>query len=121
MLTVERMDETMIRLELSGQLDATEMEVALDRLIDETKDMKDGKLLYVIDDFEIPTLGAMMVEMKKLPALFSMIGRISKAAVCADEAWIRTVAEWEGVLFPGLEIKGFEENAEEEAKAWLMA
>lgn len=119
MLTIDKENDQLVTLKLSGQLDSVEMELGLDQLIEATQGMEDGKLLYFIDEFEFPTFSALMVEMVRLPALFSMISRISKTAVVADQTWIRTLSEWEGALFPGLEIRGFAENQEEEARAWL--
>lgn len=119
MLKIEKESENLVRLELSGQLDSTEMELGLNQLIEATQDMKNGKMLYFIDDFEIPTLGALMVELGKLPSLFAMVTRVDKAAVIAGASWLRTVSEWEGAIIPGLDIKAFKKDQEEEARAWL--
>lgn len=119
MLNIEKENESLIKLELNGQLDSNEMEIGLSQLIEETQNMKNGKMLYIIEDFEIPTMGALMVEFSKLPSLFSILSRIDKAAVIADQTWLRKVAEWEGYLFPGLEIKAFKKQDEKEARAWL--
>lgn len=121
MLTIKKEDETMLTVELDGKLDSTEMQLGLDRLIEATQDMENGKMLYRIQDFEMPTLGAIMVEFGKLPSLFRMIGRIDKVAVLADQRWLRNAAEWEGMLFPGLDIKAFKKSNELEARAWLTA
>jgi hypothetical protein len=121
MLTIKKEDDTMLTVELSGKLDSTEMQMGLDQLIDATKDMENGKMLYLVENFEIPTLGAIMVEFGKLPSLFRMIGRIDKVAVLADQNWLRNMAEWEGMLFPGLDIKAFKKSNELEARAWLTA
>ena len=119
MLKITTENSNLIKLELSGGLDAAEMKIGLDQLIEATRDWENGKLIYFIDQLEMPTLSAIVVELGKLPSLFAMARRIEKVAVVADQAWIRTIAEWEGALFPGLEIKAFEHGSEKEARAWL--
>lgn len=49
-------------LEFSGKLDSNEMKTALDDLISKSQDIEHGKMFYRIQDFDIPTLGAIGVE-----------------------------------------------------------
>lgn len=44
--------------------------------------------------------------------------RIHRAALVAEEGWIRTVAEWEDRLLPGLDVRIFDPDEHEEAMAW---
>ncbi len=76
------------------------MRSALDHLIEKSEGITNGRMLYKILDFEMPTLGAMAVEFQKMPKLFSLIGRFDKCAVISDTAWIRTAAEIEGTVIP---------------------
>jgi len=121
MLNIKKEGANQIMLELNGKLDSKEMEQGLDQLIEVTKGMQDGKMLYIIENFEMPTIGAIMIEFSKLPALFTMISRIEKIAVLADEAWLRTIAEWEGAILPNLKIKTFTKHDEKEARTWLTS
>ena len=50
-----------------------------------------------------------------LMGLFKLVGRFPKCAVLCDAGWIRIVAELEGKIIPGLEIKSF--RAEDRAAA----
>jgi hypothetical protein len=45
-------------IEMSGRLDAESMKVALDELVSKSKNIENGKMLYVIIDFQLPTLSA---------------------------------------------------------------
>jgi len=121
MLKIEKESENQIRLELNGKLDSTEMELGLDQLMKATQGMQDGKMLYIIENFEMPTFGAMMIEFSRLPGLFAMITRINKIAVLADESWLRTIAEWEGAILPNLQINTFKKSNEKEARTWLTS
>ena len=121
MFKVEKERDDLVNLQFDGQLDAVEMAIILDQLVEATGEMENGKVLYTIKNFELPTFGALAVELGRLPSLFVMLGKLSKAAVIADESWMRTAAEWEGVLIPGLDIKAFEHGQEEQARAWLDA
>ena len=76
-------------------------------------------MLYRVNDFQLPTLGAIAVEFSRLPQLFGLIGKFDRAAVLADKNWVRKVSEIEGALIPGLDIKSFELDQEAEAEAWL--
>jgi hypothetical protein len=116
---VTRSGPDRVDIVLSGKLDSEEMKVALDELIARTENIEHGRMLYRIDDFEFPTLGAMGVELSRIPELFRLIGRFDRAAVLVDEGWIQKVSELEGALMPGLEIKAFDRDQESEAEAWL--
>ncbi len=76
-------------------------------------------MLYRVTQLSMPTPGAIMVELRRLPQLFSMIGRFKKCAVVSDKSWIRTAGELEGLLIPGLEIKSFELEHFDAAEDWL--
>ncbi len=108
-------------IELSGKLDAEDMRVALDELENKSKNIENGKMLYEIIDFHIPSLGAIGVEFSRLPALFGLMKKFDRAAVLTDKAWLKKVSELEGVLYPGLEIKAFNRDQKAEAEAWLSS
>ena len=108
-----------IDIELSGKLDSDDMKIALDELVSSAKDIEHGRMLYRIEDFELPTLGAIGVELSRLPDLFRLIRNFDRAAVLADKKWIQTVGEIEGALIPGLKIKAFDPDEEALAEAWL--
>ena len=117
MFKVERTATDRLDISLSGKLDSDAMTVALDELSGAAEGMEKGRMLYQIGDFDFPTLGAVGVELSRLPSLLKLIGRFERAAVVADQAWLRTVSEWEGALIPGLQIRGFE--TVEAAEEWL--
>ena len=119
MLRIEPNGPNRLDLELSGKLDADEMKSALDELISKAAGIEHGKMLYRISDFNLPTLGAIAVELSRLPQLFKMVRSFDRAAVLTEKKWVKTVREIEGALIPGLEIKAFYLDEEAEAEAWL--
>ena len=119
MFTVEQNGDNRLDLELSGKIDAEAMKLALAELTNKSQGMKNGTMLYRILDFDLPTLGAIGVELSSIPELFKMIGKFDKAAVLANQSWIRVASQIESALIPGLEIKAFELDQETEAEAWL--
>lgn len=119
MLTITKPRQNRIDIELRGTLDAETMRVALDDLIAKSEDVTNGRMLYKIPEFSMPTLGAIGVELKRLPKLFGLLGKFDRCAVLSDAGWIRTGAEIEGALFPGIQIKSFELDDTEAAEAWL--
>lgn len=121
MLKVTKTAENRVTVDLIGKIDADMMREGLDDLLDLSKDMEHGEMLYTIKEFALPTLGAIGIEMGKLPQMFGLLGRFDRCAVLSDAGWLRTAAEIEGKLFPGIEIKAFEMTETDAAEAWLAA
>ena len=119
MLKIAKRDTNRLDLELSGPLDSELMQLGLDELVAQADGIEHGRMLYSILDFEMPTAGALGVELMRLPQLLGLIRRFDKCAVLSNEMWLRTIAEFEGILIPGLEIKSFEFKDAEAAEAWL--
>ncbi len=108
-------------IELSGKLDAEDMKIALDELVSKSKDIENGQMLYEVIDFHIPSLGAIGVELSRLPAMFKLIKKFDRAAVLTDKNWLKKASEIEGALYPGLEIKAFSRDQKVQAEAWLSS
>jgi len=119
MLKVTKPQSNRIDIDLQGTLDSDGMRDALDTLIEASNGIENGMMFYRVTEFSMPTLGAIMVELSRLPQLFSLIGRFRKCAVLSDKTWIRTAGELEGLLIPGLTIKSFELDQEDAAEKWL--
>jgi len=108
-------------IEMSGTLNAEEMKIALDELVEKSKDIQNGKMLYEVIDFHLPSLGAIAIEFSRLPSMLGLLKKFDRAAVLTDKTWLKKVSELEGVLYPSLEIKAFNRNQKEEAEAWLSS
>lgn len=119
MLTITKPSENRLNITLSGGVGAEAMRDGLDTLIDAASNMTNGRILYRISDFEMPSLGALAVELMQMPKLVGLIGRFEKCAVMSDAAWIRTAAEVEGAVIPSLDIRSFPLAATEAAEDWL--
>ena len=121
MLKITKVSENRVDIDLKGHLDSDEMAKGLDELIAASEGVENGQMLYRITSFAMPSLGAFGVEMARLPKLFGLIGKFTRCAVLADVAWLRTAAEVEGALIPGLTIKAFELDEVDAAETWLAA
>jgi len=119
MYSISRKGQNRIDLELGGRLEADDMRALLDELIAQATQVEHGRMLYRINDFDFPSLGAIGVEMSRLPALFGLIRHFDRVAVLADQRWVQKVSELEGALFPGLEIRAFDLADVDQAEAWL--
>ncbi len=119
MFTVEQNGDNRLDIEFSGKIDAEAMKVALADLIKKSQGMENGTMLYRIRDYDLPTLGAIGVELSSILELFKLVGKFDKAAVLAGQSWIRVASQIEGALIPGFEIKAFELDKQSEAEAWL--
>jgi len=58
---------------MCGKLNSEDMKVTLDELIGKSQNIKNGKMLYEIIDFHLPSLGAISVEFSRLPAMFGLM------------------------------------------------
>lgn len=119
MFEITKPSENRVDIKINGQITSDEMAQGLDALIAQSEGMKEGTSLYTLTGFAMPTLGAISVEMSRLPKLFGLIGKISRCAVVTDQKWVRTAAEIEGALIPGLVIKAFAPDEVAAAEAWL--
>jgi len=119
MFTITKPAADRIDITIAGEIDAEAMEEGLAQLLELSESVEHGKMLYTISDVALPTFGALSVEMQYLPKLFGLLGRFARCAVISDQAWLRTAAEIEGALFPGIEIKAFDARAHEAAENWL--
>ncbi len=120
MLQVMRNGENRIDVEFAGKLDSNDMRVALDELSQKSEGIEHGRVLYRVGEFALPTLGAVAVELSRIPQLFRFVRRFDRMAVVAGKEWVRKASEVEGALIPGLQIKAFDLDQEAEAEAWLQ-
>ncbi len=119
MFKVSRVGENRLDIEMSGRLNSSEMEKALDELVAESEGIKNGQMLYDIIDYHLPSLKAIGIEFSRLPSMLRFMNKFNCAAVLTDKKWLKVVSELEGVLFPGLSIKAFTREQKHEAEAWL--
>ena len=119
MFRVTRVAPDRIDVILSDRLDSDAMRAALDDLLFKSEGINHGRMLYRIDEFDLPTLGAVAVELSRLPQLFRFIRRFDRCAVIAGKDWLRRISEVEGLLIPGLTIKAFDLHQESDALTWL--
>ncbi len=121
MFRVTQNGKNRLDIEMSGKLNSEEMKTALDELVSKSKNIENGKMLYDVIDFHLPSLGAIGIEFSRLPSMFGLMKKFDRAAVLTDKTWLKKVSEFEGVLFPGLEIKAFNRDQKVEAEAWLSS
>ena len=119
MFTVKRSGENRVDLEIHGKLDSDAMAQLLDHLLNASTGLHKGRLLYRLEAFDLPTLGALAVELAHLPQLFWLIQRFERCAVLTDTAWLRHASEVEGALIPGLQVRAFRTDQEPQAEDWL--
>lgn len=119
MLKVTRVSENRLDIEMSGKLDSMQMEKALDELLAKAEGIENGRMLYDVVDYHLPSLGAIGLEFSRLPAMLRFMKKFNRAAVLTDKAWLKTISELEGALYPGLEIKAFDRDQKAAAEAWL--
>lgn len=108
-----------MHLTISGPISSEEMRDGLEAFLGCLKDGEKTDFLYTISDFEMPSLKAIGVEFTYIPMLMASLRKIGRVALVADQAWLRTAAEVEGKLIPGLTIESFKPAERRQAEAWL--
>ncbi len=121
MFTVTKVGIDRLDITMSGKLNAEEMKAALDELVSKAEDIENGRLLYDVVDFHLPSLDAIVIEFSRFPSMFRWIMKFDKAAVLADISWVKKISEIEGAFIPGLEIRAFNRNQKADAEAWLSS
>ncbi len=121
MFSVVQKGVNRVDIELRGKLDSEEMRIALDELVKKSENIKNGRMLYEIVDFHIPSLGAIVIELTRLPVMLGLMKKFERVALLTDASWLKKAGELEGLLFPGLEIKAFSRVQRSEAEDWLAA
>ncbi len=121
MFKIDTPSPNRVDLHIAGKIDAEQMRDGLDQLVAASADVTDGVMFYEIHDIAVPTAGAIAVEFGQLPKLFGLVGKFRRCAVVSDAGWVRTAAEIEGAIIPGLTIKSFAPDARDAAEAWLAA
>ena len=119
MFTIEPNGPNRLDIALSGKLDADEMKSALDDLVRKSEGIKNGRMLYDVIAFHLPSLAAIKIEFSRLPEMIGLMKKFSRAAVLTDKTWLKKVSELEGLFYPGLEIKAFDRDQKTEAEEWL--
>ncbi len=109
-----------VHLTISGRIEPEEMQAGLEAFLGVLEDGKKTDFLYTITEFEFPPMTAIGVEFSYIPLLLKSLSKIGKVAVIADQAWLRTAAEVEGKLIPGLTIQSYEPGEREAAEKWLL-
>ena len=108
-------------LEMNGKLNAKEVKIAIDELVNKSKNIENGKMLYDVIDFRFPSPSALALEFSVLPAVFRILRKFDRTAILTDKTWLKKLSELEGLLYPGLKIKAFNRDQRAEAEAWLAS
>ncbi len=119
MFNLKRTAANRLDIDIAGKIDRDEMNASLDTFIEQASDIENGRMLYTLGDFELPTAGAVGVELRRLPKLLKTIRRFDRVAVIANEKWVRKASEFEGTLLPGVEIRAFRPGEAADAESWL--
>jgi hypothetical protein len=121
MFKINRIGKDRLDIEMSGKLGTEEMKIALDELVSKSEDIEKGKMLYDVVDYHLPSLGAIAIEFSRLAAMLGWLKKFDRAAVLTDKTWLKKISEFEGMFFPGLEIRAFDRDQRAQAQAWLSS
>ena len=121
MFKITRINESRLDIEMSGKLNSEQMENALNELVSKSEGIRNGRMLYDVVDYHLPSIGAIGIEFSRLPSMLRLMKKFDRAAVLTDKMWLKKVSEIEGTLYPGLEIKAFSRDQKVEAEAWLSS
>jgi hypothetical protein len=72
-------------IEMSGKLNSEEIKIVLDELVLKSENIVNGKMLYNVIDYHLPSLGAIGIEFSRLPSMFGLMKKFNRAAVLTDK------------------------------------
>ena len=121
MMNIIKVSSNRVNLEFSGKIDRDQMKKVLDDMFAAIVVMKHGLLMCRIGELEMPTIEAIVVELKNLPKIFRLVQKIDRIAVVCDQGWIQTATKIESKFIPGLAMKSFDLDKESAAIEWLEA
>lgn len=120
MFQVLRVGNDRLEMDVAGRLDSDGMRSGLRSLFTQAQGIQQGQLLIRVGELEMPTAGAIGVELSNLPELFRLTRQFDRCAVISSKDWIRKMGEIEGAVIPGLEVRSFRPEREADALAWLV-
>ena len=120
MYKIDRESDDRLDIIISGKLDADAMTGMIDELVAQSTGIESGRMLIDIEDFQMPTLDAIRIEMSRLPEVLRFSRQFSRAAVLSGETWVNVISTVEGKLIPGLAIKSFRRDQRYQAESWLQ-
>lgn len=108
----------LIAIRASGHIEDEDIDRVADR-IDEALTAQEQVNFYVeAASLEGFASGAFLKGILYDLSQIKNLRRVHRAALVADEGWIRRVAEWEDRLLPGIELRIFDPAEREEALEW---
>lgn len=120
MYTVERVGENRVDVVMHGKLEEEDMRMLLDTLRAQAADVENGRMLIDVEEFHLPSFGAVKVELAHLPELMRLMRRFPYVAVLSDESWVNAISSLESKLIPNLVIKPFPRHQRYQAETWLQ-
>ena len=107
---------------LSFEIDGTVTAPDMDDLYNAVEKVTEGKgpvhICGEIHGVGGLTLDAIGASFKRGAGLIGRIARVKRYAVVSDIGWIKTVAELEGAVIPGMTVRVWPTAHREEALAW---
>ena len=98
MMNLTKVSNNRVHVEFGGKIDRDQVTKVLDEMFAAIADSELGLLMYRIGKLEMPTLGAIAVELKNLPKIFRLVHKIDRIAVVCDHGRIQTATEIEGKI-----------------------
>lgn len=120
MFTTEVDPSGIVIVDVTGKIDGLAMETGLEVFFASTPGREHLDILYRVHDVDLPTLGAIAVELQYLPALFGVLARMRKVALIADQHWVEVAAKAEAGIFRSIEFGFFKPGQELAAREWLL-
>jgi hypothetical protein len=73
MFKITQKGKNRLDIEMSGKLNSEEMKIALDEFVSKSENIENGKMLYDVVDYHLPSLGAIAIEFSRLPSMFGLM------------------------------------------------
>jgi hypothetical protein len=75
---------------MSGKLDKDGMLIALDELVEKSEGISNGKMLCEVVDYHLPSLGAIGIELSRIPEMSGFIKKFSREQKSEAVEWLES-------------------------------
>ncbi|WP_129138715.1 STAS/SEC14 domain-containing protein [Modicisalibacter coralii] len=108
-----------VALRLSGRLDASELQKAIDAIEAAKQDHPRVSLYTELDALRWMTASALLRDLGYGLTQVGQLSHFHRAAAVSDHLWMRPLAALENHLFKPLEVRVFSNDHKHEAMAWV--